>query len=328
VASGYINLRSLDKQLEIAKRTLKARKDSLTLFELKFNGGVVSELEVSQIRSEYEKAAVRIPSIERQIALRENDLSILLGRNPGPITRGTAIEDMTLPDIPAGMPSELLERRPDIRQAEQNLVAANAQIGVAKAEFFPTISLTGLFGYASLALSDLFQSSSNLWDVGGVALGPIFSGGRLTGQLRASRAVQRQVLNGYLLTVQTAFREVDDALISIQKRREELAAQGRQVDALQEYTRLAQLNYDEGQVSYIEVLDSQRQLFDTELIYAQTKNEVYASLIGMYKAMGGGWVLDAEAIANEVDYPVDQQEQKSYGMKQTQPAALEEAKTK
>jgi multidrug efflux system outer membrane protein len=327
VASGYVDLRSLDEQLEIARRTIKARADSLKLFELKFKGGVVSELEVSQIRSEYEQAAVRIPSIERQIALRENALSVLLGRNPGPIERGKAIDEMTLPDVPAGIPSQLLERRPDIRSAEQDLIAANAQIGVAKAQYFPTISLTGLFGYASTAFSDLFQSTSNLWDVGGAALGPIFSGGRLSGQLRASRAVQRQVLNGYLLTVQTAFREVDDALISIQKRREELGAQGRQVDALKEYARLAQLNYDEGQVSYIEVLDSQRQLFDAELIYTQTQNQVYASLVGMYKAMGGGWVIDAEAVANQVDYPADK-EQKSFGMKKTQPSAVEEAQVK
>lgn len=310
VANSYVDLRSLDEQLEIARRTIKARGDSLKLFELKFKGGVVSELEVSQIRSEYEQAAVRIPSIERQIALRENALSVLLGRNPGSIERGKSIDEITLPEVPAGIPSELLERRPDIRRAEQDLIAANAQIGVAKAQYFPTISLTGLFGYASTALSDLFESTANLWGMGGAALGPIFTGGSLSGQLRASRAVQRQVLQGYLLSVQTAFREVDDALISTTKRREELAAQGRQVDALKEYARLAQLNYDEGQVSYIEVLDSQRRLFDAELIYTQTQGLVYASLVSTYKAMGGGWILDAEKIADEVDYPIEGKDKK------------------
>ena len=310
VATSYIDLLNLDQQLEIAKQTLAARAESLRRFELQFRGGVVSELEVSQVRSEYEQAAVRIPSIERQRALRENALSILLGRNPGPIQRGLTIEKIALPEVPAGLPSQLLERRPDIRQAEQNLIAANAQIGVAKAQYFPTISLTGLFGYASTALSDLFQSSANLWTYSGSALGPIFTGGRLSGQLRATRAVQRQVLQGYLQTVQTAFREVDDALISVTKLRQELAAQGRQVDALKEYARLAQLNYDEGQVSYLEVLDSQRKLFDSELIYSQTQGLVYASLISMYKAMGGGWVSEAEAIANEVDFPVQEKDTK------------------
>jgi len=294
VASSYISLRTLDRQLEIAKETLDTRKDTLHLFELKFNGGVVSNLEVAQVRSEYEQAAVRVPALERQVALLENAISVLLGRNPGSIVRGKSLEELTLPVVPEGMPSDLLERRPDIRLAEQNLVAANAQIGVAKAQYFPSISLTGLFGYASVALSDLFSSTANLWGLGGLALGPIFTGGQLTGQLRASEAVQRQVLTGYLQTVQNAFREVDDALVSTQKRREELAAQRRQVEALKEYERLANINYDEGQVSFIEVLDAQRKLFDAELIYTQGYNDVYASLIAMYKVMGGGWVLVAE----------------------------------
>ena len=310
VTTSYIDLLSLDEQLEVARQTIKARKDSLDLFELKFKGGVVSNLEVSQVRSEYEQAAVRIPAIERQIALRENALSIVLGRNPGPIKRSPSIDLLTVPDIPAGLPSELLERRPDIRLAEQNLVAANAQIGVAKAQYFPTISLTGLFGYASTALSELFDDTANLWGISGDILGPIFTGGRLSGQLRASEAVQRQLLQGYLLSVQTAFREVDDALISTRKYREELAAQGRQIDALREYVRLAQLNYDEGQVSYIEVLDSQRKLFDAELIYTQTQGLVYASFVAMYKALGGGWVNEAEAVANEVDFPPEEKDKK------------------
>ncbi len=310
IATSYLDLLSLDEQLEVARQTIKARKESLDLFELKFKGGVVSELEVSQIRSEYEQAAVRIPAIERQIALRENALSVLLGRNPGPVKRSPSIDQLALPDIPAGLPSELLERRPDIRQSEQNLVAANAQIGVAKAQYFPSISLTGLFGYASTAMSELFDSTANLWDVSGDIIGPIFSGGLLSGQLRAAEAVQRQLLQSYLLSVQTAFREVDDALISTRKYREELAAQGRQVEALKEYARLAQLNYDEGQVSYIEVLDSQRQLFDAELIYTQTQGLVYASIVATYKALGGGWVEEAEAIANEVDFPPEDKEKK------------------
>ena len=327
VASSYINLRNLDRQLEIAIRTLDSRDESVKLFEIKFEGGVVSELEVAQIRSEYEQAAVTIPSLERQIALQENALSILLGHNPGAIPRGTTIDELALPQVPEGLPSELLARRPDIQRAEQELVAANAQIGVARSQYFPTISLSGLFGYASTELSDLLQGSSEIWGIGADALGPVFTGGRISSQVRATKAVQRQALVGYAQTVQSAFREVDDALISSVKRREELAAQGRRVDALQSYAKFAQMRYDEGQVSYIEVLDSERRLFDAELLYTQSMNDVYASLIELYKVMGGGWIQQAEAVANEADYPPDEEKQEGFNwfMQPTQPAAVEES---
>jgi multidrug efflux system outer membrane protein len=323
VASSYINLLNLDKQLKIAKRTLETRKESVELFQTKFEGGVVSALEVAQVKSEYEQAAVRIPSLERQIALQENALSILLGNNPGSIPRGKPLEDMTPPQIPVGMPSELLARRPDIRRAEQELIAANARIGVARANYFPTISLSGLFGYASTELSELLSGSSEIWGIGADALGPIFTGGRTAGQVSASKAVQRQALVGYTQTIQTAFREVDDALVSNVKLRDELLAQQRRVDALTDYARYAQIRYDEGQVSYIEVLDSQRRLFDAELLHTQTMGDVLASVIGVYKAMGGGWVEQAEAVANEIDYAPDREQNESFnwGMKRTRPAA-------
>jgi len=240
VASSYINLRNLDQQLQISIRTLDTRGKSVELFQIQFEGGVVSALEVAQIRSEYEQAAVRIPALERLIALQENALSILLGSNPGDIPRGKSIDTFVLPQVPAGLPSELLARRPDIRLAEQDLIAANAQIGVARSQYFPTISLSGLFGYASTELSDLLQGSSKIWDIGAGALGPIFTGGRISGQVRASEAVQRQALVGYARAVQTAFREVDDALISSVKLREEQLAQGRRVDALKDYAHYAQ----------------------------------------------------------------------------------------
>lgn len=293
-ANSYISLRALDRQLQITKHTLSARKDSLDLFELKFKGGVISELEVAQVRSEYEQAAVRVPATERQIAVLENAISVLLGRNPGNIKRGKSIDELVMPKVPEGLPSELLERRPDIKVSEQNLISANAQIGVAKAQYFPSISLTGLFGYVSLAMDDLFTSAANVWSTSGAMTGPIFSGGKLTGQVRASEAVQKQVLIGYLQTIQNAFREVDDALISTQKRDAELAAQGRQVAALKDYARLAKINYDEGQVSYIEVLDAERQLFDAELQKTIARNDAYASIVTMYKVFGGGWVVEAE----------------------------------
>jgi len=326
VASSYINLLNLDQQLEISRQTLETRAASVELFQTKFEGGVVSALEVAQIQSEYEQAAVRIPALERQIALQENALSVLLGNNPGAIPRGKAIEDLTPPVIPAGVPSELLARRPDIRRAEQDLVAANAQIGVARANYFPTISLSGLFGYASTELSDLLGNSSEIWGIGAGALGPIFTGGLISGQVRASKAVQRQVLIGYTQTVQTAFREVDDALISSVKLREELISQTRRVEALQDYARYAQIRYDEGQVSYIEVLDSQRQLFDAELLRTQSMNDVNAAVIAVYKAMGGGWVELSESVANETDYAPDREQHDSFnwGMPRTQPAAVQE----
>jgi multidrug efflux system outer membrane protein len=299
VATSYVTLRQLDRQLEISQQTLASRSELLRLFEMKFKGGVISELELAQVRTEYEQAAAAIPVIERRIALTENAISILLGRNPGPVARGRDIDALVQPAVPAGLPSTLLERRPDIRAAEQNLVAANARIGVARAQYFPVISLTGLLGYASEQLDDLLQGSANLWSAGGAALGPIFTGGRLSAQVAASEAVQRQALVGYLQTVQTAFREVDDALVNVQKSREQLATEARRVAALAEYANLARLRYDEGYASYIEVLDAQRSLFDAELQYVAVQGDVYASLVGTYKAMGGGWVTQAQATADQ-----------------------------
>ena len=324
VATSYVTLRQLDQQLEFAQETLDTRSDALDLFELKLKGGVVSELEVAQVRTEYEQAASAIPPLERDVALTENALSILLGHNPGAMPRGKTIDDMTLPAVPAGVPSELLERRPDIRTAEQNLIAADARIDVARAQYYPRISLTGLFGYASEALSDLLQDSANVWSVGGSALGPIFTGGRISAQVRASEAVQRQTLVGYLQTIQTAFREVDDALITVQKSREQLVAQGRRVAALSDYARLARLRYDEGYASYVEVLDAQRFLFDAELQYVAVQGDVYGSLIGTYKAMGGGWVIEAQRSADETDFPEQTDGESPLAFpKRTRPSGIE-----
>lgn len=303
VATTYVTLRQLDRQRDISHETLASRAESLRLFQLKFKAGVISDLELAQVKVEYEQAAAAIPPIERQIALTENALSVLLGHNPGPIPRGKNIDELTQPPVPAGVPSSLLERRPDVRAAEQSLVAANARIGVARAQYFPTISLTGLFGYISDELDNLLKNSANVWSLGGNALGPIFTGGAISGQVRASEAVQRQALVGYLQTVQGAFREVDDALVSVQKSREQLAAEGRRVQALSDYARLAKVRYDEGYASYIEVLDAQRSLFDAELQYVSIQSDVYTSLVNTYKAMGGGWIIRAQATANETDFP-------------------------
>jgi outer membrane protein, multidrug efflux system len=298
VAIGYITLRDLDKQLEIATRTAKTREDSYKLFKLRYEGGVISELELNQVKSEYEQALATIPQVEKQIGFQENALSVLLGRNPGPIDRGKSIDELALPAVPAGLPSELLEKRPDVRQAEQALVAANARIGVAKAQFFPTISLTGLFGWASTELSNLFTGPAQVWSWGGAAVAPIFTGGSLMGQFWASEAIQQQTLFNYQSTVQTAFREVNDSLIDQKRTREQLEAQKRQVESLKEYARIARLRYDNGYTSYIEVLDAERSLFSAELTYAQTQGILFGALVNLYKSMGGGWVVEADKLTS------------------------------
>ena len=223
-------------------------------------------------------------------------MSQLLGRNPGPIARGKSMDELVLPVVPAGLPSDLLEKRPDIRQAEQVLVAANAQIGVARALYFPTISLTGLFGWASADLSNLFTGSARVWSWGGTVTAPIFTGGAIRGQVKAAEAIQQQALFSYQSAIQTAFREVEDALVDQRRTREQLAAQQRQVDALRESTRFARLRYENGYTSYIEVLDAERSLFSAELSYAQTQGVLFGALVNLYKAMGGGWVVEADKL--------------------------------
>jgi len=299
-AGSYVNLRDLDKQYEIAKQTAGVREGSYQLFKLRFEGGIISELELSQVKSEYEEALSRIPFYEKLIAQQENALSVLLGRNPGPIPRGKSIDELVLPAIPAGLPSDLLANRPDIRQAEQNLVAANANIGVAKAQYFPTISLTGLLGYASSDLSKLFTSSGFTWAYGVPITAPIFTAGAIAGQVKAAEAVQQQLLIRYQQAIQGAFREVDDALVDQKRSREQLEAQGQQVGTLRQYARIARLRFDEGYTSYLEVLDAERSLFNAQLSYAQTQGTIFQSLVNVYKAMGGGWVVEADKMTGLV----------------------------
>jgi multidrug efflux system outer membrane protein len=303
VASSYVNLRDLDRQLAIARATAASRKESLTVFEQRFAGGTISELELAQNLSEYEAAAATIPQLELQVAQQENALSVLLGRNPGPIPRGRELEQLQLPPVPAGLPSQLLERRPDLRQSEQNLIAANANIGAARALYFPTISLTGFFGSISTSMANLFTGPSRAWAYAGNTSMPVFTAGGIAGQVRAAKALQQQALLGYQKTIQTAFQEVEDSLASLQKSREQLAAQGRQVEALRTYARLARVRYDNGYTSYIEVLDAERSLFNVEVSYTQTQGVVFTSLVNLYKAMGGGWVVNAERLTARESAP-------------------------
>ena len=290
VALGYIELLALDRQLQISIETANTRKGSLEIFTKRHLAGVISNLELSQVMSEYQAARARIPELEKQIAQRENALSILLGRDPAAIDRGRKISDLQLPAVPAGLPSELLTRRPDIRQAEQELIAANAQIGVARAAYFPTVSLTGAFGTSSREVSDLFEGDSRAWNYVGNVSVPIFTAGRIKGQVEAAEAIQQQALVSYQQTIQNAFREVDDSLVDQDRTREILAAQKAQVNALKDYARLAKLRYDEGYSSYLEVLDADRSLFNVDLSYTQTQANLFSALVNLYKAMGGGWI--------------------------------------
>jgi multidrug efflux system outer membrane protein len=294
VAAAYVDIRALDKQLEITQRTADSRKGTLELFQLRFQNGIISEVDLSQAESEYEDALARIPDFERTIGQTENALSVLLGRNPGPIARGLTLDELILPVVPAGVPSELLERRPDILRAEQALIAANARIGVAKSLYFPTISLTGAFGTVSTDLSNLFTASSRAWNYGVPVSVPLFTAGRIGGEVKAAEATEKQAVLSYQQAIQNAFREVDDALLDRSKSGQRLDALSRQLKALNNYARLARMRYDEGYTSFLEVLDADRSLFNVELAHTTGQNALFRSLINIYKSMGGGWVTAAE----------------------------------
>ncbi len=303
VAGGYIQLRALDEQLEIAKRTLLAYRESVNLFEQQFNHGQISLMNVEQARTQYETAATTIPQIGSQIAQTEHAISILLGRNPGPIERGKDIDDLAPASVPSGLPSQLLERRPDIAQAEQQLIAANARIGAARALYFPTISLTGSYGHASAELSDLFKGPARVWSFAGSVTGPIFTAGAIYGQVKQAEAAREEALLSYQNVIQNAFRDVEDALIAYRKLVEQMYAQERLVASLREYARLAWLQYKGGYTPYLTVLSAEQQLFPAELNYSQARSSVLTALVGIYQAMGGGWVNAAETIADGQSFP-------------------------
>jgi multidrug efflux system outer membrane protein len=300
VAGNYLQLRGLDEQLAIARRNLDAYAESVKLFELQFQYGQISQMIVEQARTQYETAASTIPQIESQVVQVENALSILLGRNPGPIARGKSIYELAYPPVPAGLPSQLLGRRPDLAQAEQNLVAANAQIGAAKALYFPSISLTGAFGYESANLSDLFRGPSRTWSYAGSFAGPIFTAGAIYGQVEQAKAAQKAALISYEAAIQSAFADVENALVIRTKLVQQVDAQGRLVKASKEYERLAKLQYDGGYAPYLTVLSAQQQLFPAELNLAQFRASLFTAYANLYKAMGGGWVLEADRMTNVI----------------------------
>ena len=294
VANGYLQLRGLDQQLEVAKKTLQTYKESVDLFQLQFQYGQVSMMNVAQAQSQYETAAAQIPLIESQIAQTQNSLAVLVGRDPGPIARGKSVYELKLPQVPQGVPSQLLERRPDLLQSEQQLIAANAQIGAAKALYFPTISLTGAYGNASADLSKLFSGPARVWSYAGSAVGPIFSFGAVSGQVAQAEAGQQAALLNYQLSIRNAFADVDNALVANTKLQEQLDAQVKLVAALQQYSDLARLQYDGGYTSYSTVLQAEQALFPAQLNLASIRAQVFASAVNIYKAMGGGWVTLAD----------------------------------
>jgi len=294
IAAGYINLRDLDRQLEIAETTARSREESYKLFQVRFKGGIVSELELNQIKSQYEEALASIPGFRNSIAQQENALSVLLGRNPGSIPRGKTIDELALPVVPEGLPSDLLERRPDIRQAEQALISANARIGAAKAQYFPSISLTGMFGWSSAKLSQLFTGPAETWNWVAPIAAPVFTAGAISGQVKSAEAYQKEAVLSYQRTIQNAFRDVENSLVDRKQTIEELETRTRQVESLSNYARIARLRYENGYTSYLEVLDAERSLFSSQLSHARTRGNLLLAMVNLYKAMGGGWVDIAE----------------------------------
>jgi outer membrane protein, multidrug efflux system len=293
VASDYFELLQLDLQLQITHETVQTQEDSVKLTKLRVDHGVATKLDVLQAQQTLDTANAQIPDLERQIAQEENAISILLGNYPQGVPRGRPLVEQTLPpEVPPGLPSTLIERRPDIREAEQFLVAANAEIGVAKAQFFPQISLTGSGGGAfgrSSAFSSLMSSQLGIWSYGAQVSQPIFTGGALSGNLRLAKSQHEQALISYRQAIQQAFGDVSDALIGYQKLHEVRLRQEDTVADLRESVRLSDMRYRGGTTTYLEVLDGQRSLFAAELTLAQARGTEYQSLVQLYRALGGGW---------------------------------------
>jgi len=290
VATSYFSLRELDYELEISKSTLTSRQESLRIIKLRQQRGVATLLEVREAENLVYSASETIPDIERGINATENFLSYLTGRNPSSIARGLSLTDHQLPvSVPAGLPSDLIERRPDIRAAENSLIAANARIGVAKAAYFPRISLTAFLGFESGELSNLFKNSRNVWFLGGELAQPIFTAGRLKSNVRFSQAQRDFLLTDYQKAIQEAFREVSDSLVAYQKIREVREQRELLVGVLRDRSRLSYLRYTGGVATLLDALDADRSLFDAERSLAAARRDELVSVVQLYKSLGGGW---------------------------------------
>jgi len=295
VATAYFQLLELDQELGIASRTTNSFAESLRIFTQRVEGGTASGLESSRAEAALEDAAAAVPAIRQRIAFTEDQLCVLLGRNPGPIERPDPLLAQSKPEIPAGLPSALLERRPDVREAEQVLRSANAQVGESVADFFPKIGLTALLGKVSPELSGFTLGSANAWGVAAEGTGPLFQGGRLVGQYRQAKAARSEAELQYRQTVLNAFREVADALISRTRLFEVLQHQAQEVNALERAVKLSSERYVAGKASYYEVLEAQQQLFPTELNLARSQRDQLLAVVALYKALGGGWQDETNA---------------------------------
>ncbi|MGR8952051.1 MAG: efflux transporter outer membrane subunit [Gammaproteobacteria bacterium] len=304
IAQTYVQLRTFDKDLEITRDVVEALRRDLHIRRVRFEEGYTSELEVTQAESEYERRSAFIPFYEQSIAQTEHALNVLLGENPGPIERGLSFDQLKMPAVPAGLPSELLTRRPDIEEAEQLLIAANARIGVARGLYFPQISLTGDVGQISAQVGSLFVPGANFWTVGSALLTPIFTAGKIAGQVQASEGVQQAALANYQRTIINSFREFEDALVAGIKTHKRIEKQGQRVTAVESYYKLSRRRYDEGYSDYLTVLDAVRNLFDAQIDLIQARSENLSATIALYRAMGGGWIVQAEKTA-ELPKPED-----------------------
>jgi len=300
VATAYLDLLELDNELEIAQRTYQVRSNSLVLTSAREEFGVASMEDVAQAKILVYGAEASIVDIQRQREQQENAVCLLLGRNPGSIQRGAGFTAQQVrPEVPAGLPSFLLERRPDIQTAEQLLIAANANIGQAKAAFYPQVTLTGFYGYQTIALSDLFSAPARTWQFGPALTMPLFTGGRLRGNLKITQAQYEEALASYQQTVQNAFSEVSNGLIAYQRTREFRARQEDLTQANREATDLANIRYDGGVTSYLEVLYNEQQLFIAELNLSQARLNELLSVVSLYRALGGGWQTPASQLQTQ-----------------------------
>jgi multidrug efflux system outer membrane protein len=291
VIVGYVTLLDLDEQLRVSEATVEGRRQNVELFEKRLRGGWISEFEMSQVRGEYEAAVAQLSPIRQAIAVQEDALSVLVGRNPGPIARISQLELLRAPVVPAGLPSDLLIRRPDIRQAEEQLIASNALIGAARALFFPKITLTGLLGFASASLGNLFTGPARTWSFTGDVTGPIYTGGGLTAAVNQAEARRDQSLANYEKVIQNAFRDVEDSLSDLRNSAELRDTVQRRVTTLQRSVELARERYENGYSDYIDVLDAERSLFNAQLQLASVRGDYDRALVNLYRALGGDWTV-------------------------------------
>ena len=291
VVQTYVYMRAQDANLSVTRGIVETLQEENRIALSRLEMGYSSEIEFTQSRSELERRRALIPFFEQQIAQSEHALSLLMGKNPGSVPRGKSLNELSLPPVPSGLPSDLLRRRPDIHQAEQNLAAATARIGVAEGEYFPKVMLTSMGGQAAQNLDQMFMPGANFWSVGLQLVGPLITAGKIAGQVQAAEAIQRAALATYQRATLQGFREFEDALVASEKSRSRHDIQENRVKSVKNYVRLSRLQFDEGYTPYLVVLDSLRQLYDAEIDLIQARSDSLTAGIQLYRAMGGGWVM-------------------------------------